>query len=128
MTYLLDTQVLIWLTEQSPLSSAKASEIVNRPESRLQISVASIWEIGIKCGLGKLTFPEPLEETLQYQLMLNRIELLPIEFMHALRVRALPHHHRDPFDRLIIAQALSEQLPIVSSDANFDRYGIKRIW
>ncbi len=128
MTYLLDTQVLIWLTEESPLLSVRASEVVNRSDSRLQVSIASIWEIGIKCGVGKLTFPEPLEETLRYQLAVNRIELLPIEFLHALQVRTLPLHHKDPFDRLIIAHALSEHLPIVSSDANFDRYGIERIW
>jgi PIN domain nuclease of toxin-antitoxin system len=75
-----------------------------------------------------LELPEPLEETLRYQLAVNRIELLPIDFLHALQVRAFPLYHKDPFDRLIIAQALSEHLPIVSSDANFDRYGIERIW
>jgi PIN domain nuclease of toxin-antitoxin system len=128
MQYLIDTQIFIWLMEQSPSLNPKVMPILNNPDSDLRLSIASIWEIGIKCGIGKLTFPEPLEETLQHQLELNRIELLPITFTHALRVRQLPLYHRDPFDRLIIAQALAENLPVVSSDGNFDRYGIERIW
>jgi len=128
MTYLLDTQIFLWLILTPEKISNRAAQILSATRADLKLSMASIWEIAIKKGLGKLTFPEPLEETLRYQLAVNRIELLPIEFLHALQVRALPLHHKDPFDRLIIAQALSEHLPIVSSDANFDRYGIERIW
>ena len=91
-------------------------------------SIASIWEIAIKTSLGKLSFDKPLEQFLPEQIAANDARLLDISLSHALRVANLPFHHRDPFDRMIIAQSLTENVPILSDDKAFDAYGIKRIW
>ena len=90
--------------------------------------MASVWEMAIKIGLGKLRFSQPIEVFIPDQLRRNRIGLLPIPFAHAVRVATLPHHHRDPFDRLLVAQALVDDLPIVGRDAAFDAYGVRRVW
>ena len=94
---------------------------------RVHISRASVWEIAIKFSLGKLPLRFPLAVLLG-EIGRNRIETLEITDAHALRVAALPHHHRDPFDRMIVAQALAEGLPVVGSDAAFDSYGVRRIF
>jgi PIN domain nuclease of toxin-antitoxin system len=126
MTVLLDTQAFLWWTADDARLSRRASEAI--AQSACVVSVASCWEIGIKASLGKLTVPRPLDRFLQEQLEVNGFTLLPIALEHTAAVAALPFHHRDPFDRLIAAQALDEELPIVSSDPVFRRYGVKRIW
>jgi PIN domain nuclease of toxin-antitoxin system len=92
------------------------------------LSTASLWEIAIKISLGKLALTEPFDVLIPAQLNLNGIELLEISVAHASMVANLPFHHRDPFDRLLIAQAQVEQMTIVSKDDTFDAYGIKRKW
>jgi PIN domain nuclease of toxin-antitoxin system len=86
------------------------------------------WEIAIKAGLGKLKLGEPSASFLKREITRNNFELLPISLDHATAVEALPLHHRDPFDRMLIAQALADSLPLVSSDPHFDLYQIKRMW
>lgn len=87
-----------------------------------------MWEIAIKVSLGKLVLAPPLEELISHQLAQNGIALLEIQPKHLVVVSQLPYHHRDPFDRLVISQAIAEQLPIVSCDTLFDAYPITRLW
>jgi len=92
------------------------------------LSVASVWEIGIKGSIGKLVLPQPFEDFINRQVNLNDFVLLSISFKHAAAVATLPLHHQDPFDRLLIAQVAVEQIPIVSRDQMFDHYGVQRLW
>lgn len=92
------------------------------------MSVASLWEIAIKVSIGKLTLAQPYDVFVPQQLTDNAIEILPISLAHLGAVSTLPFHHRDPFDRLLIAQATIEQLPIVSVDTAFDLYSVERLW
>jgi PIN domain nuclease of toxin-antitoxin system len=103
-------------------------KLFEAPENERLLSLASIWEIAIKTNLGKLAFNQPLEQFLPDQIALNYVRLLAISMSHALRVANLPIHHRDPFDRMIIAQSLIENLPVLSNDRAFDAYGIERVW
>jgi PIN domain nuclease of toxin-antitoxin system len=90
--------------------------------------MASIWEMAIKVSLGKLQTSQPFELFLPSQLITNNFSVLDIAISHALRVASLPFHHRDPFDRLLIAQSLVENWPIIGTDSQFDAYGVTRIW
>jgi len=130
MTFLLDTHTFLWLINQ--LYSSKLSETVNHlfltQENQFYLSIASVWEIAIKVNLGKLDIVQPIGPFILEQLQENAIELLDIRFQHAIKVAELPFHHRDPFDRIIIAQSLVENIPILSKDKIFDAYGIQRIW
>ena len=94
----------------------------------LFLSPVSHWEIAIKIALGKYALPEPFAEFMARELAANDMTILPIEISHTAQLTTLPFHHRDPFDRLIIAQALKDELPLVSIDSQFDAYGVKRIW
>jgi PIN domain nuclease of toxin-antitoxin system len=126
MTVLIDTHVFLWwVTDDQRLSKRARSTIA--AETSL-LSVASCWEIAIKAALGKLAVPRPLDRFLQTQIELNGFALLPLT-LEALGVLAdLPFHHRDPYDRLLAAEATHAGLPIVSSDPVFRRYGVRRIW
>ena len=112
----------------APQLSARAKTILEAPDTDRFFSLASVWELAIKTGLGKLTLRKPLEEFLPEQLAANRFALLNIAAEHAFRVGHLPLHHRDPFDRMLVAQCQAENLPLVSSDDTLDAYGIKRLW
>jgi PIN domain nuclease of toxin-antitoxin system len=125
---LLDTHALIWFAEGDQQFSEKARRALTEQEEGVFVSVASIWEIAIKLGLGKLRLRLRLEGELGDFLEQNGFELLPIEYAHAARVASLPFKHRDPFDRLLTAQTLTENMTIVSHDSIFDAYGIKRLW
>ena len=92
------------------------------------LSMASVWEMAIKWSIGKLSLGQPFEAFIPEQMRLNGIELLPIEMVNVVAVAKLSFHHRDPFDRLLIAQAMAERIPIVSGDSAFDPYGIKLLW
>ena len=128
MSFLLDTHTLLWfLTDDSALST-KAKAIIESIDSTILVSPASYWEIAIKISLGKYQLPEPLSSFMARELSNNHITILPIDIEHAGRVSELSFHHRDPFDRILIAQALIENLPILSVDAVFDLYGVQRIW
>jgi PIN domain nuclease of toxin-antitoxin system len=96
--------------------------------NRKLVSIASYWEIAIKAGLGKLKLGEPTSTLLDRELARNCFDLLQISLAHATAVEALPLHHKDPFDRLLVAQSLAETTPVVSHDPLLDSYGIVRIW
>jgi PIN domain nuclease of toxin-antitoxin system len=128
MRLLLDTHTFLWFILDDPALSSRAHDLIEDPENQRLASVASFWEMAIKASLGKLEIAEPFEEFVQSQLQINDINLLAITIAHIGRVRMLPFHHRDPFDRLLIAQCLVEQVPIVSVDPRFDDYGIQRLW
>jgi PIN domain nuclease of toxin-antitoxin system len=128
MRILLDTHSFLWFIMGSPKLSSKAHDEIESQDNDRFLSVASLWEMVIKTSLGKLTLAEPFHLLIPRQLTLNGIERLSIEIGHLNVLLSLPFHHRDPFDRLLIAQALSEQMPIVSADSNFDAYGVQRLW
>lgn len=127
MKLLLDTHTFLWFIEDNPRLSVDAKALLES-DAELLISTASLWEIAIKTSIGKLTLTQPFETFLPQQLELNNITILSIELAHLAIVSALPFYHRDPFDRLLIAQAMNEQLPVVSADAAFDAYAIERLW
>lgn len=128
MNLLLDTQALLWFLLDDPRLIGKARESILTADRLIFVSPASLWEIAIKISLGKYSLPEPFAAFWDQQLLINGFTLLPISVSHAAKVAILPFHHRDPFDRLIIAQSLVEEIPVVSSDEMFDRYGLERIW
>lgn len=128
MNILLDTHAFLWFIAGSENLSDKARELIEDEANHVFLSAASLWEMAIKVSLGKLTLTEPFETLIPEQLAVNGIELLAISVPHATRVASLPFHHRDPFDRLLIAQALTEEIPIISGDEAFDAYGITRLW
>ena len=126
MPVLLDTHAFLWWTQDDERMSAPARQAI--ADSECYLSIASCWEVAIKISLGKLRLDRPVAQFFAEQLLACGISLLPIEFRHAMRVATLRFHHRDPFDRMKVAQALEERLSIISADAAYDRYGIERIW
>jgi len=128
MRALLDTHVFLWWITDDPRLSPRVREIIGDGENELLLSVASGWEIALKTQLGRLQLPEEPERFIPEQMALNAIFSLPIQMSHALHVYKLPDHHRDPFDRLIIAQAMLEDLPVLTADPQMARYPIKVIW
>ncbi len=128
MNLLLDTHTLLWFLDESPLLQPTARVLIENPANLKWVSIASCWEIAIKAGLGKLSLGEPATTFLPRELATNHFTLLGIELAHATCVENLPAHHKDPFDRLLVAQALVENMPLVSADAVFDQYGVTRLW
>ncbi len=128
MIVLLDTHTLLWFLRDDPLLSVDAKAIIEDPQNRKLVSIASCWEIAIKAGLGKLELAEPCRRLLEREIPRNNLELLPITLAHATTIETLRPHHKDPFDRLLIAQAVVEDLPVVSVDGNFDLYPVERLW
>lgn len=127
MRALLDTHAFLWGLAGDRRMSQHARDMFVGPSSLL-ISVASIWEILIKVQVGKLDLPSPAGPYIINKLSENRIQTLPITLDHLLAFGRLPMHHRDPFDRMLIAQAVEEGLPIVTSDSYFSRYPVEVIW
>ena len=125
---LLDTHAFLWFVTEYPKLSAAAQRMIAAGSNEPLLSAACVWEIVIKVSIGRLLIPGPLDSFIPEQLSTNRIALLPIELKHLLEIARLPLHHRDPFDRLVIAQAVVEGIPIVSADPAFDQYPIERIW
>lgn len=128
MKLLLDTQAFLWFITDNPRLSATVSSAIEDPANTIHVSLASAWEIAIKTSLGKLIVAEPISVLLPRELNRNGFHSLPIELAHIIAIADLPFHHRDPFDRLLIAQAMVEQLTVASSDAAFDPYPISRLW
>jgi PIN domain nuclease of toxin-antitoxin system len=128
MRLLLDTHSFLWFINGSPQISASARALIEDASNQPFLSVASLWEMAIKMSLGRLSFGQPFETLIPQQLGLNGIALLGITISHTAGVAKLPFHHRDPFDRLLIAQAMVEQMPIVSGDTAFDAYDATRLW
>jgi PIN domain nuclease of toxin-antitoxin system len=125
---LLDTHALLWFLGGSDRLSARArAEIENLSNVRL-FSVAGAWEIAIKVSLGKLDLSVPFPQLVPGQLYANAVELLPVLPEHMATLLTLPFHHRDPFDRMLIAQATVEGAALVSADQALDAYGVRRIW
>lgn len=111
-----------------PALSRAARELIRTPDTAVLVSPASYWEIAIKISIGKYRLPEPLAQFMARELAHNRFDILPIGLNHADRVARLPFHHRDPFDRLIVAQSMEEAIPLISADQTLDAYGTQRIW
>jgi PIN domain nuclease of toxin-antitoxin system len=128
MQLLLDTHAFLWWIGDAAELSKTARNAIGRAENECLLSVASCWEMAIKTSLGKLVLSQPVERFIPEQLAANGFRLLGIDFRHCARVESLPFHHRDPFDRLLVAQALGEKLAIVSRDGTLSKYGVKRIW
>ncbi|MEH2370899.1 type II toxin-antitoxin system VapC family toxin [Nostoc sp.] len=128
MRVLLDTHAFLWWVTDDPQLSSTSRSIIADSGNILFLSVASIWEIVIKTKSGKLTLPEPVEEYIPNRLALNRFESLDIQMTHTLQVANLPNIHRDPFDRILIAQSQVENLPIVTKDEKIARYSVEIIW
>jgi len=128
MKFLLDTSTFLWFIGNSPELSDQARQLLKAGGNQLYLSIASVWEMAIKVSVGKLTLARPLTVFIPEQLAANRIELLPMGIAHLGLVSQFPLHHKDPFDRLLAAQSLVEQMPIVSSDPQFDLYGVQRLW
>jgi len=128
MRLLLDTHAFIWYTTDSSRLTATGRSLIDNGENDILLSTASVWEMAIKHSIGRLTFSMPFMEFIKQQIAVNRIDILEITFDHIEVVASLPLHHRDPFDRLIIAQSMAQQIPILSLDAIFDAYAIARVW
>ena len=130
MRLLLDTHAFLWFINDDPQLSAYAKSLIEDSANDVLLSIASVWEIAIKASLGKLQirFATTFEEFITQQLNVNDITLLNISPPHFEPLFTLPFHHRDPFDRLLIAQAITEQLGIIGRDVAFDHYPIKRYW
>jgi PIN domain nuclease of toxin-antitoxin system len=128
MKLLLDSQAVIWYVDQDQLLTATAHAAITDPINDLLLSAASIWEIAIKAGIGKLPLNLPYRDWMHRAITDLDLAILPVTVEYAAAQSALPWHHRDPFDRMLIAQALTEGFPIVSADAQFDAYGVTRLW
>ena len=128
MRGLIDTQAVLWAAEDPSKLSPAAASIIQNPANDLFISAATIWEVSIKVGLGKLRISGPYRQWMDRALADLAAKVLPITVAYADAQASLPLHHRDPFDRLLIAQAISEGIPIVGADIQFDAYGVHRIW
>lgn len=128
MRVLLDTHVVLWWVEGDRALSAKARAAIANRENECLISLVSAWELAIKVKLGKLKLALPVQRYLVEHAAANGFQVLDIRLAHIGRIETLAAHHGDPFDRLLIAQALEEKLSIVTADPVFRKYGVKRIW
>jgi PIN domain nuclease of toxin-antitoxin system len=128
MRFVLDTHIFWWLQDSPSLLTSAVRAVLEIPNAVLYVSYASIWELQIKLSLGKLESKLTLSQRISVAETKNRITLLPISLGHIHRLETLPHHHRDPFDRMLIAQALDEGIPIISKDDIFREYPIQIVW
>ena len=128
MKILLDTHAFLWWDSNPEKLAPPVVKLLSEPENSIFISVASAWEIQIKKQLGKLALSIPLEEMLDSQRQVNDLEILPIHLNHVLALDGLPTHHKDPFDRILIAQAKAEGLIIATADPEFSKYEVEVIW
>lgn len=128
MKFLLDTHTFIWYVTNNSKLSTNARKIINNGNNESLLSIASIWEMAIKHNLGKLTFELPFMTFIKSQMLQDSMELLNVKVEHLEIVANLPLHHRAPFYRLIIAQAIVERILIVGTDKAFDSYLIQRLW
>ena len=128
MKLLLDTHNFLWFISGDTRLSINARILIEDVSNQLVVSIVSLCEIAIKVSIGKLNLVQPFDILIPQQIRLNEMELLGISFSHTVEVAALPLNHRDPFDRLLIAQARVEKMPIISCDTAFDTYDIERLW
>jgi PIN domain nuclease of toxin-antitoxin system len=125
-SFLLDTHTFIWLTENNPRLPNRLRDMIDDADL-VYLSIASLWEIAIKLKLGKLSLQREYE-TIGPAIEASDILILPIAFADTVQIRHLPLHHGDPFDRILIAQGITNSLPIISTDLKFDAYPVQRIW
>lgn len=128
MKALLDTHAFLWWIMDDPQLSDRARELITNRNNTFYLSAASGWEIMIKARLGRLQLPKNPQRFISEQLSLNNIESLPVQMSHALHTITLPDHHRDPFDRILVAQAQLEKIAILSADPQIVKYEVKVIW
>ena len=127
MNLLLDTHAFLWFSEDSPNLSKNSKSLIENSENNCLISIASLWEMAIKISLGKLKIKIEFKNMVD-EIVNHNFTILPITFEHTVELSSLYFHHRDPFDRLLISQAIIENLTLISADEVFDKYEIKRIW
>jgi PIN domain nuclease of toxin-antitoxin system len=127
MKVLLDTHAFIWFVEDNAQLPLKSKQIIEKQDNEVFLSIASVWEMAIKIQLGKLNINKSIEEIVEL-IAINGFQFLPILPNHIIRMSTLNFFHRDPFDRIIIAQGLTESATILSRDAVFDNYEVKRVW
>ena len=128
MRVLLDTHTFIWLDNDPGKLSETVTALCSDKDNDLFLSIASVWEMQIKLKLAKLTLPLALDKTIAEQQKMNGLQLLPIELRHVLALDSLPDHHKDPFDRLLIAQAKAEGLTLITNDPVIAKYPVTVTW
>ncbi len=128
MRYLLDTVVWVWSVWEPDRISRKAHEVMNDLDQEIFLSAVTAWEVAIKSGSGKLALPEAPTTYVPRRMIEQGLRPLPVSHQHALAVFNLPNHHRDPFDRLLIAQAKIENMVLISSDKLFEQYDVPLLW
>lgn len=128
MKYLLDTSVFLWSVGPLRNLNQRAQDLLTDPNKEFYFSAASAWEIAIKSGLGKLSLPEPVQRLVPNALKLYGFRPLPITHLHAVGVAQLPNHHQDPFDRLLVAQARSENMILMTTDHLLSKYPVQTLW
>ena len=128
MRLLLDTHAFLWFVAGDFTLSAHARSLIEDEGNDKLVSIVSLWEIAVKTSLGKLPLAKPFEQFIPEQLTRNGFQVLALTVAHTAKVAALPLHHRDPFDRMLVAQSLVENLPLLSSDETLNAYGIQRLW
>ncbi len=128
MRLLLDTHTFLWFLLDDPQLSPTARSTIVDPLNEVEISPASYWEVAIKIRLRKYVLPEPYQTFMEREIADNDFRILPIEPRHTALLTTMPLHHKDPFDRLLIAQSIAEGIPIVSGDVAFDSYPVQRLW
>ena len=128
MSLLLDTQAFLWFVLGDARLSGRALSLIQDPAHTKLVSPASYWEIAIKISIGKYALHEPYEAFMQRGIVDNGFDILPIEPKHTALLTTMPLHHKDPFDRLLVAQALAEGMSVVSADTILDAYGVGRVW
>lgn len=127
MTYLIDTHILIWYAENDSQLSQNTIDIISNLQNQIYVSHASLWEITIKKGLGKLEYPNYISQ-MSYFLNLNLFSVLDFDFNHYNRYLDLPFYHNDPFDRMLISQAQAENFSIITQDEKFRNYDVSIVW
>jgi len=128
MNILLDTHAFLWFISGDSKLSARAKEEIENPDNLKFVSIASLWEMGIKISLGKLTLQKPFDVLIPRQMEINGFELLHVKISHVAKLTSLAFHHRDPFDRMLVSQCLMDELSVISCDETFDSYSLRRIW
>jgi PIN domain nuclease of toxin-antitoxin system len=128
MRALMDTHTFLWWNTDDPQLSPRAREIIAEGSNEIFLSAASTWEIAIKAAKGRLVLPEEPALYVPSRMNLHRIQHLPVQVSHTLRVYDLPRHHADPFDRLLVAQSQMESLPLITMDEEIRRYEVETIW
>ena len=128
MRILLDTHTFLWMIFGDERLNETVRTQIGSPQNEVLLSVATLWEIAIKTSLGKLELTIPFEKIIEEQLDMYAFQVLPISFTALVAVSTMPFHHRDPFDRLLVAQAIVEDVPIITRDSVFSSYPVKVLW